>query len=401
MDRKELQSSLSNIKGYDFSKYDFTINYDKRSLVICEKHGEQQTRLREIVKGSYCKECNLELSRLKARQTLDTFKSKLLSKFPNTNIDLESIIEIYPQHLKIIVKCNKHGMFETTSNNMLNSNTDPCPKCNIENKIKLGKSRVQKVIDKESFIESATLKYGDKYNYSNIEYTKLGDTVHNILCVKHNHYFNINGNRFLYGCKIGCPLCVKEKYKTTKLISNEEFIERLTQIHKEKYDFSETIYKGNQFKVKVKCNTCNNYFYPTANNILRGSNCTYCSNINKESKWKDSPTSFYVLKIEYKENTLYKIGISIRDIEDRYKFEYKENIKYETIYLKDFNEGRIPFTLEQRLRGKLNDFRYRKTSPFKRTCTNEIFEINPIPFIEEVLQQIYKEKEQTNEIYGK
>ena len=397
MDRVELQSKLLKLEGYDFSKYNFNIKYDERSLVICKKHGEQQTRFRELVKGKFCKDCSLESEGLKRRQSLDTFKSKLLNKFPNTKLDLNSINVIYPQHLRIKVLCKEHGEFKTTSNNMLNSNKDPCPKCSNEIRLELGIKGVKKIIDKESFIEEATKKYKDKFSYSNIIYTKLNSIVENILCVKHNHYFSINGGSFIWGCKIGCPICVQEKLKTNKLMTQEEFISRVTELHGTKYDFKETIYKGNSRKVKVKCNTCNNYFYPLANNILRGSSCTYCSEVAKANKWKDTPTSFYVLKIEYKQNILYKIGITIRDIKRRYKFDFKKDIKYELMYLKDFDEGRVPFTLEQRLRGKLYEYNYKGESPFKRTGTNEIFSINPIPYIDGVLQQILKEKEITNE----
>lgn len=397
MDRAELQSKLLKLDGYDFSKYNFNIKYDGRSLVICKKHGEQQTRLRELVKEKFCKECSIENKGLRGRQSLNTFKDKLLSKFPNTKLDLNSINVIYPQHLRIKVLCKEHGEFETTSNNMLNSNKDPCLKCNYEIKLKLGVKKVKKIIDKESFIEEATNKYKDKFLYSNIIYTKLNSIVENILCVKHNHYFNINGDSFIRGCKLGCPLCVKERSLTAKLIIQEEFIERATKVHNEKYDLSEAKYKGNMSTIKVKCNTCDNYFYPIVNNFLRGSNCTYCGEVNKGKRWKDTPTSFYVLKIEYKQNVLYKIGITIRDIKRRYKFDFKKDLKYEVLYLKDFDEGRIPFTLEQRLRGKLYEHNYKGESLFKRTGTNEIFKINPIPYIDEVLQQILIEKEITNE----
>jgi hypothetical protein len=173
VDRAELQSKLLKLEGYDFSKYNFNVKYDERSLVICKKHGEQQTRLRELVKGKFCKDCSLENEGLKRRQSLDTFKSKLLSKFPNTKLDLNSISNIYPQHLRIKVLCKEHGEFETTSNVMLNSSKDPCPKCNSEIRLNLGIKGVKKITDEESFIEEATKKYKDKFSYSNITYTKV------------------------------------------------------------------------------------------------------------------------------------------------------------------------------------------------------------------------------------
>ena len=254
------------------------------------------------------------------------------------------------------------------------------------------RDNTNKIKDKDGFIRKAILKYGDKYTYDDIVYTKLGDTVYNIYCTIHKEYFNINGNNFIYNCKIGCPICIHEKAKVHKHMSQEEFIRRVTEVHNDKYDFSNAIFKGYNYKVEVLCNTCNQKFYPFVTNLIRGSNCTYCAEVNKEYKWKDTPTKFYVLELEYQGQKLYKIGITIRSIERRYKRELKDGIKYDIIFNREFDEGKIPFSLEQRLRGKLNDFNYKGESPFKRTGTNELFLVNPLGYIDITLVEILNEK---------
>lgn len=379
--KEELIPYLLNLHKYDFSKYDFNLKYDERSSVFCSEHGEQKMRMREIRKGIYCKQCNILLHKT-SRETNDSYIKKVNYRFPKHNLDWSNFEYGNRQHQKITFKCKIHGNFLATPNVSLNKNIDPCVECT-----KVIQNTEDKIKDKESFIQKAILKYKDLYKYHNIKYTTLNNKVYDIYCNKHKSYFNINGNSFIHNCKVGCPICVTEIFKTVKLNSQKYFNEVVLEVHKDKYDFSKAIYKGWGQTLEVKCNICNNKFYPLAGNIMRGSNCTYCAELNKEGRWKDEPTKFYILQFKFKGLTLYKIGITIRDVSTRYRTEGK-NINYEVIYLKEYEEGRIPFTLEQRLRGRLNQYNYKGESPFTSTGTSEIFTINPTPYIQEIQSKI-------------
>lgn len=245
---------------------------------------------------------------------------------------------------------------------------------------KITHSHFNKIKDKESFIKKAIEKYGGKFLYDSIKYSKLNDIVENIYCKEHNHYFNINGNSFIHNAKIGCPLCIQDKIKDTQRIPQDEIIKRLYEKHGiDKFDFTKSIYEGNDKTIEVKCNTCDTIFYPIVNNILSGTGCPHCAELSKEHRWKDAPTTFYIIKFIHKNKVLYKIGITTRDIQTRYKFDFKG--VYEVVYEKSFSDGKEPFTLEQKLRGKIYKYNFKGESPFILTGTNEIFEINPLPYL--------------------
>lgn len=307
----------------------------------------------------------------KFQQERENLKISIIEK--NKQYDFSQFDWNLPYEERSNVVCLIHGIQHRNIRNLKEGIF--CVECT-----NIIKGQEDKIKDKESFIEKAVEKYGDKFLYDNIKYSKLNDIVENIYCKEHNHYFNINGNSFIHNAKIGCPLCIQDKIKDTQRIPQDEIIKRLYEKHgTDKFDFTKSIYEGNDKTIEVKCNTCDTIFYPIVNNILRGTGCPHCAELSKEHRWKDEPTTFYIIKFIHKNKVLYKIGITTRDIQTRYKFDFKG--AYEVVYEKSFSEGREPFTLEQKLRGKIYKYNFKGESPFILTGTNEIFEINPLPYL--------------------
>lgn len=56
----------------------------------------------------------------------------------------------------------------------------------------------------------------------------------------------------------------------------QEFIKRADKIHKNKYNYSNTIYKNNKTKVAILCST-HGVFYQRPHDHLRGCGCLECS----------------------------------------------------------------------------------------------------------------------------
>lgn len=63
-------------------------------------------------------------------------------------------------------------------------------------------------------------------------------------------------------------------------INTEIFINRANLIHNFFYDYSESLYKKSQEKIKIKC-PLHGVFSQKPNNHLRGSGCPKCANINR------------------------------------------------------------------------------------------------------------------------
>jgi len=131
--------------------------------------------------------------------------------------------------------------------------------------------------DKEKFIIKANIKHNFKYNYMNVDY-KNTHTKISILCPKHGEFIQLP-LRHIRGQ--GCPTCGIENNANTRRFTQEEFILKCQEIHKNFYDYQKTIYSTMHKKIIVICPT-HGEFSIRASNHYRGKKCPYCAG-NKNS----------------------------------------------------------------------------------------------------------------------
>ena len=122
------------------------------------------------------------------------------------------------------------------------------------------------------FINKAKLKHGDRYDYSKVIYTGSSNKIQ-IICSKHGEFLQV-ANSHLAG--IGCKKCCY----SGKSLSIKQFIEQSTNIHGDKYDYSQSLYISYKKPLKIICPLHGN-FYQTPNNHLAGSECEACSLIER------------------------------------------------------------------------------------------------------------------------
>jgi len=133
---------------------------------------------------------------------------------------------------KVNIICKTHGEFsQTPSNHLCKFN---CQKCS--NNFKL---------NTQAFIEKAKLIHGDRYDYSKVEYSNA-DTQVIILCREHGEFNQIPD--FHINRKCGCPKC-SNNVKLDLL----EFIDKASQLHNNKYDYSKVEYINNRKKIIIIC----------------------------------------------------------------------------------------------------------------------------------------------------
>ena len=125
----------------------------------------------------------------------------------------------------------------------------------------------------EEFIKKAREVYGDKYDYSKVEYVNHKTKV-TIICPKHGEF-----QQFPYGhlSGHGCKKCKFDE----KRLTTEEFIRRAKEKHGDKYDYSKTIYVDEKTKVKIIC-PIHGEFEQFPYNHLRGRGCKKCNEITTE-----------------------------------------------------------------------------------------------------------------------
>lgn len=177
---------------YDYSKSIYK-NAVTEICIICPQHGEFWQSPHSHLSGKGCKKCGVEKCReAKLHNTVQFIqKAKEIhgDKYDYSNVEYISA------NKKVCIICPEHGEFWQTPNKHLCKRG--CSKCGKENGIKLRTKTTQE------FIRCARKKYGDLYDYSQVEYVKAKLKV-NVICKKHGVY-QVSPDNHLMGK--GCPKC--------------------------------------------------------------------------------------------------------------------------------------------------------------------------------------------------
>jgi hypothetical protein len=124
----------------------------------------------------------------------------------------------------------------------------------------------------EEFKEKANKKYNYKYDYSKSVYIKSTNKII-IICKEHGQFLQ-KPKDHLFGN--GCPKCGIEKRNANIALSIQCFIEKANKIHKNKYDYSKSIYKNTSNKIIIICPE-HKEFIQKAGVHLQGKGCQKCA----------------------------------------------------------------------------------------------------------------------------
>ena len=126
----------------------------------------------------------------------------------------------------------------------------------------------------EIFIAKAQAKYGNRYDYSKVNYVNAETNVL-IICAKHGERLQTPSGHLHKKSKTGCKLCGYEEGHNKLRSNTETFISRSKIIHNNKYSYSETEYVNAETKVKIFCPT-HGTFEHEPHSHLRGIGCRLC-----------------------------------------------------------------------------------------------------------------------------
>lgn len=232
---------------YDYSKVEY-INNRTKVCIICPEHGEFWQIPYHHLKGNGCKKCaNYNLWEEK-RKKIDfiEFKKRVIEKFGN--IYDFSKTKYVNTHTKIIIGYNGKFFETIPAKLMSNSQKKPIKHDFIENT--------------EDFIKKSKSIYGNKYDYSKVNYINSREKVC-IICKKHGEFFQ-SPNDHVNGCQ--CPKCVnsnlENELKLFLINNNIEFIEQYSpsflneKFSHQKYDFFLP-----KFNIAIECQG-KQHFYP-------------------------------------------------------------------------------------------------------------------------------------------
>jgi hypothetical protein len=133
------------------------------------------------------------------------------------------------------------------------------------------------------FIRKSKLIYGDKYDYSELQYVNCKIKV-KLICKEHGEFWvvpdrHINNNQ-------GCPICTKEKITKDRMWDNDTFIKNAKSVHGDVYDYSQSEYKGYHTPVKILCRKHGEFFKCPSDHISKKEGCPICSKENVAEKRK-------------------------------------------------------------------------------------------------------------------
>lgn len=227
---------------YDYSKSVFKSMTDEITI-ICPKHGPFSQLVRLHLKGCGCPRC---VGRGKTTgDFIEQAKAVHGDKYDY------SLTEYKGKNSKVSITCSEHGEFQMLPSNHLKG--QGCPKCSFTRTT-------------EDFIRNARKIFGDRYDYSKVNYSSAQAFV-TIICPEHGE-FRIRACNHIQGH--GCAKCSNNKKYTA-----ESFIEAARKAHGDFYDYSESVYVNSFSLVKIICPK-HGPFMQRPTNHIKGIRCPHC-----------------------------------------------------------------------------------------------------------------------------
>lgn len=266
---KRLEDTFKG-KGYDFTKAIYTGALNKVT-VICPVHGEFQRTANQLQQGRACQVCSRESGNKKRTQTVESFISKAVKKHSDKNgnpLYDYSLVEYKNTHTKVKFKCNEcsNVWMASPASHLQGAG---CGQCGLK---KQGLNRVKDFT--EEIMGLKALVSGVKISSLPLPPVKMRDKV-TLTCKKHGE-FTVSVTQLIRRDKgLICKSCVAQS----------KFIKDSTDVHGGRFDYSEVNYTRHDEEVKIRCNSCGNFFWQTPKNHKAGYiGCVSCSNkLKKEA----------------------------------------------------------------------------------------------------------------------
>ena len=235
-------------------------------------------------------------------------------------------------------------------------------------------------MSKEAFISRANILHNNTYSYHLVNYVNTMTKV-NIVCKIHGT-FDQTPSMHLSGQK--CPQCALIQRSKKRSLGRLVFIQKAITVHKDMYNYSNVAYVNSRTKVAITCNRCGTTFKQNPDDHLQGHGCSNCSksylNITK-------PVNFYILKVEYANEVVYKIGISNKTVKQRYKSDNPNKVISKILLETYFIDSYDAILFEKQVKEYFINHRYLgNVQFFGKTKNTEILNINPLTYVLENLK---------------
>lgn len=181
-----------------------------------------------------------------------------------------SLVQYQKNNIKVTIICPVHGQFEQIPSGHWSGKG--CKQCGVE------KRTEALTMTTEQFVDKAKEVHGNTYGYALVQYSTAHTKV-DIICSVHGS-FSQKPNNHINGQ--GCPKCGKQLSAEKRAMTADDFVERATNVHDGKYDYSKVRYVDRLTKVIVICPD-HGLFEQIPLNHMYGHGCPNCSNNKKSS----------------------------------------------------------------------------------------------------------------------
>ena len=317
--------------------------------MVCPVHGKvDMTPDSHINRKSICIECG------KTKKASDTLATRYLdlqkkiSRLSHETVKL-SFSSFKGQNFVAKFSCKEHGEFlRKPIQSILTRH--PCPEC-------LRELPNGSMLLSEKEIAARVNKLEGNFQINSIVGKgKLAKI--NISCLENNNHNPIPTRTLdnIYGKKFACPKCSHEagqplRTKNVKQAIDKKRSERAriwkeaaSSFHKNKYDYSKSEYRDAHSEVLIGCPTHGIFSQTAGSHLSKG--CKKCANENLKGRYthtyferypdeKIKPAKLYYVRFSIFEKQIFKIGITINDISERFNMATGRGIRYQLLAYKE------------------------------------------------------------------
>lgn len=321
-------NQANEIHNYNFN-YNNSMYIDSKTKLEIEcKNGHKFSQSpNSHLQGQGCRKCyDLEVNGSNKLNTLEAFITKA-NEVHSYLYNYDNFIYVNSR-TKSHITCGIHGDFIQIPSDHLQGKG--CPQCCTTFKL-----------NNDTFIIKAKEVHNGRYDYSLVTYKNI---VTPILIKCHLHgIFETTPQSHLSGAN--CQTCAKESLK----MSLEKFKEKSHIIHQNKYDYSSVKFDSLKDYIDIICPT-HGSFKQIANNHITGNGCKECfillsgwtrSNFKKRcEEYSKGFGTFYIIHCFNTSESFYKVGITSKSVEERYKGSNRMPYKYEVVQeIKDISDN--------------------------------------------------------------
>jgi len=256
------KAKLKHGDVYDYSLVDYK-GSQENVIIICKKHGNFNQKPNNHLQGDGCRSCSSEKIGNLTRKTNEQFIKESIEKHGDTYI-YDKVIYV-STHSKVIIVCKKHGDFLQNPSDHLTGRG--CPECG---KIKAHDTQR---FTKEIFIERANEKHNNKYTYEKVNYIDSQTKV-SITCKIHGDFDQVP-NSHLQG--YGCNLCAIIKNTDKQRLTQDQVVERAIKVHGDLYDYSKVVYVKNTEPVIIICKKHGEFLQKPNHHVSSKAGCKNCT----------------------------------------------------------------------------------------------------------------------------